>query len=86
MDLQFLLADQPAPDDIDIGTVRRACYNADWWRRLCEHYPNACIHVKYLDGSNVADRVTVGTMRRGVAEGRIVISIDDGNGGQLEDA
>jgi hypothetical protein len=76
MDVNFLLGN--AHHAVRLGDLRQEW--SAWWHLVTGEYPNARLLIKYLDGSDVPNNITAGSLRRGVEAGRIKITLDDGLG------
>lgn len=86
-DITELLKPGAAPGDMAIGVVRDAFYNTPEWKRLKANYPKAQVLFKWREGgTEVLETMTVAELQAAIEAGTVAVSIDDGSGGQLEDA
>lgn len=86
LDLESLMRKE-APADVTVGEMRRSLPSQDFWKALMRHTKGrAQLHVRWrATNEEVSDDMTLAEMRRGVANGTIAMSIDDGSGGELVD-
>ena len=82
-----MLAQMELPDDITIGEAISSTYNSEAWGRFRFGYPTAVLRFYYRQSREPVDPGTaMGDARKLIKEKVIVVSIDGGSDGLLEDA